>query len=229
MKTNTKMHWLTLKSAIFILFLILISSTGSAIPVQNASCRESFAYVTNATSVFALDTATNNVTTIMSYEPNYSPDEVAVTPDGKKLYVTNPEVANISVIDTATNTVTATVPVGEWPVGIAITPDGTKVYVANLGNNTTSVIDTATNTVTATIPVGICPIGISVSPDGKKVCVTNHGIYHHVPGNVSVIDTATNKVVDTVDRRIASYRRCCHTGWKKGIRSELLGQQCLCN
>ena len=37
----------------------------------------------------------------------------------------------VSVIDTATNTVTATIPVGAGPLGVAVTPDGSKVYVAN--------------------------------------------------------------------------------------------------
>ena len=55
----------------------------------------------------------------------------------------------VSVIDTATNTVTATVNVGRSPAGVAVTPDGRKVYVANrLDAGTVSVIDTATNTVT---------------------------------------------------------------------------------
>ncbi len=39
----------------------------------------------------------------------------------------------VSVIDTATNNVTATVTVGSGPYGVAVTPDGTKVYVANCG------------------------------------------------------------------------------------------------
>ncbi len=38
---------------------------------------------------------------------------------------------NVSVIDTATNNVTATVHVGIYPTGVAVSPDGTKVYVAN--------------------------------------------------------------------------------------------------
>ncbi len=37
----------------------------------------------------------------------------------------------VYVIDTATNNVTAIVPVGLNPCGVAVTPDGTKVYVAN--------------------------------------------------------------------------------------------------
>ena len=39
--------------------------------------------------------------------------------------------SSVSVIDTATNTVTATVPVGSIPVGIAITPNSAFAYVAH--------------------------------------------------------------------------------------------------
>ena len=57
------------------------------------------------------------------------------------------------MIDTATNTVVATVPVGSFPFGIAITPDGTTAYVVNNGSNTVSVIDTA-GTTTITVQAG---------------------------------------------------------------------------
>ncbi len=80
----------------------------------------------------------------------------------------------VSVIDTATNNIIATVDVGSSPTGIAVSPDGTKVYVTNYDDNTTSVIDTATNNVIATVNVGAGPMGVAVSPDGKKVYVTNY-------------------------------------------------------
>ena len=44
------------------------------------------------------------------------PNGVAVTPDGKYVYVTNGYSNDVSVIDAATNTVTASVPVGDCPV-----------------------------------------------------------------------------------------------------------------
>jgi DNA-binding beta-propeller fold protein YncE len=37
------------------------------------------------------------------------------------------------VIDTATNTVIATIDVGVTPWGVAIGPDGTRVYVTDFG------------------------------------------------------------------------------------------------
>jgi YVTN family beta-propeller protein len=45
--------------------------------------------------------------------------------------VANVSSNNVSVIDIATNTVVATIPVGLIPVGVAITPDGTRAYVIN--------------------------------------------------------------------------------------------------
>ena len=74
-------------------------------------------------------------------------------------YVTDNGSNSVSVIDTATNTVMATVPVGNNPVGVAITPDGRYAYVANANSGTVSVIDMATNTVGATVAVGMVPKG----------------------------------------------------------------------
>ena len=70
----------------------------------------------------------------------------------------------ISVIDTATNKVTTTIPVGMHPSGVAITSDGTKVYVVNYDSNNVSVIDTATNNVIATVDIGYHPVGVAVGP-----------------------------------------------------------------
>jgi YVTN family beta-propeller protein/cysteine-rich repeat protein len=99
----------------------------------------------------------------------------------------------VKVIDTATNTVTATIPAGASPYGVAIAPDGGKVYVANASGNNVSVIDTATNTVVSTIGVGPAPWSIAVSPDGSRAYAGNRN-----GSSVSVIDTATNTVIATI-------------------------------
>ena len=88
----------------------------------------------------------------------------------------------MSVINTATNTVTATIAVGAAPDAVAVSPDGSLAYVANRNSNTVSVINTATNTVITTIGVGTFPEGVAVSPDGNTVYVTNENA-----GTVSVI------------------------------------------
>ena len=122
-----------------------------------------------------------------------SPVAVAVTPDGRHGYVTNYNSNDVSVIDTASNTVTATIPVGDHPQAAAVTPDGHHAYVTNSVSNNVSVIDTATNTVTATIPVGPNPGEVAVAPDGRHVYIPNYG-----SDSVSVIDTASNTVTPTI-------------------------------
>ena len=117
---------------------------------------------------------------------------------GPYAYITNGGSSNVSVIDTATDTVIATVDVGSGPYGVAIAPDGAKVYVSNMFSNNVSVIDTKTNNVTATVPVGISPAGVAITPDGTKVYTVNMGSYPSYEGTVSVIDTSTNNVTATV-------------------------------
>ena len=84
---------------------------------------------------------------------------VAITAQGQTFaYVANAHSDSVSVIDTASNTVTATVAVGCIPFWLAITPDGTRAFVANGADGTVSVVDTASNTVMATVAVGSVPL-----------------------------------------------------------------------
>jgi YVTN family beta-propeller protein len=108
-------------------------------------------------------------------------------------YITNYNEHTLSVIDTATNMVSATTPVGHCPDGVAVNPTGALVYVANSADWNVSVIDTATNTVTDTIPVGVAPRGVAVNLSGNRVYVTNYR-----DNTVSVVDTAVNSAVATV-------------------------------
>ena len=115
----------------------------------------------------------------ISLGTNQNPFGVAITPDGTRAYVTINFPNVVSVIDTATNTVVATIPVGVGPNGAAITPDGTRAYVTNHDSDTVSVIDTATNTVVATIPVGVSPSGVAITPSSPTTLTSslNPSIY----------------------------------------------------
>lgn len=104
-------------------------------------------------------------------------------------YVAAFETNTVSVIDVASHTVIATVPVGAGPFGVAATPDGRFVYVTNINANSVSVIDTSSNTVVATVPVGPSPFGVAVTPDGRFAYALMGG-----NGFVTAIATATNAV-----------------------------------
>jgi RHS repeat-associated protein len=115
-------------------------------------------------SVIALDTSSN---TIAANIPVSSPQGLVISPDGTKVYVKS--LHGISIIDTATNTVSGTVSTsGTAGSAIAITPDGSTVLVSSGaggtgGTSNLSVIDTATNTVTGTVTgLGANPRAIAI-------------------------------------------------------------------
>jgi YVTN family beta-propeller protein len=70
------------------------------------------------------------------------------TPDETKVHVGNSDNNSVYVIDTTTNTVTVTIPVGSVPWGVAVSPDGTRIYVID---GFVSVINTGLNRVVASV------------------------------------------------------------------------------
>lgn len=119
------------------------------------------------------------------------PRGVAYSPDGTRLYATG--ATGLSVIDTATNTVSTVIPNGTSLGEVAVTPDGGRAYVADISNNAVDVINTATNAVVASVPVADFPYGVAVTPDGTSVLVTRRST-----NKVSVISTSTNTVTSEV-------------------------------
>jgi YVTN family beta-propeller protein len=127
------------------------------------------------------------------------PYGVAVSPDGREVYVTQAGHfplfgTTVSVIDARARKVVGTIPVGNQPIGIVVSPDGRRLYVANqwgsdLGKGRTSslsVIEVATRTSrTIDLDEGGAT-GVAVSPDGAYVYVA-----HEVPiGVIRVVRTS---------------------------------------
>ena len=109
-----------------------------------------------------------------------TPYGIAVTPDGSKVFVSNSTARSVSVIDTATRTVTNTITsnIGRSPVGIAISPSGTTAYVGNYTDGTITQINVATGVTSATriVPAGLptqCDwvLNLTASNDGTKLFV----------------------------------------------------------
>jgi YVTN family beta-propeller protein len=128
----------------------------------------------------------------------FDPENLAVTPDGTQVWVADsgpqtgsPTLGGISVISTASDTVTSTLSLPTDPRYIAFSPSGSTAYVTT--SEGLYVIDTATVRVTDVIHGLGDPEGVAVSPDGTTVYVTNT-----VQGLVDVISAATNRVTDTI-------------------------------
>jgi YVTN family beta-propeller protein len=128
----------------------------------------------------------------------FNPQDLTVTPDGSQVWVadTGPQtgprsLGGISVISTATDTVTARLHLHGDPRQIAFSPSGATAYVTT--GQGLLVISTATLRVVAAIHGLGDPEGVAVSPDGSTVYVTNT-----VRGSVEVISAASSRITGTI-------------------------------
>ena len=101
------------------------------------------------------------------------PRDLALSPDGARLYVANNASNDVTVIDTASQQAIATVAAGKGPWGIRVSPDGGTVWVANNSDDTVQAIDAATLQARQPIHVGRTPEVIAIAPNGTMLYVSD--------------------------------------------------------
>jgi YVTN family beta-propeller protein len=155
--------------------------------------------------IFGVFSAWNNVRVVdtLTFKPaippvnvGRAPKGIAISPDGKLLYVTNSKDATVSVLqvaltglDNVTVTPLSTISnVGTTPYAVALSPLGDQLYVTNApasGNGSVLVYNKSADnqfTHAATIDVHLKPEAIAVSSSGDYIYVANRG-----SNNMSVI------------------------------------------
>jgi len=110
---------------------------------------------------------------------------VAVHPTEPLLANVNYDSNSLTVIDTSTEQVIATVPVGTHPQDVTWAPDGRHLYVTNVDSDNMTVISSDGYRATATIPTGDAPTSVAVLPDGQHAYVSNLNT-----GTLTVLDLA---------------------------------------
>jgi len=91
------------------------------------------------------------------------PMRVLLSPDEKRLYVSNGRAGTISVFDTHSYELLDTIKVGTRPWGIGVSPDGKFLFSANGPSNDVSVVDLSTNKELRRIKAGASPWGIAIT------------------------------------------------------------------
>ena len=131
-----------------------------------------YLYAVNSATLKVIDTATNSVVDSVTIDGGGS--SIAVHPDGNTVYVANHMNSSVSVVDTTTNTVTASVSTSR-PFALAVHPSGDFVYATGFTDSGpdgfVAVIDTASNQITDTISVAAnegsaigLPLSITIGP-----------------------------------------------------------------
>ena len=117
-------------------------------------------------------------------------EALAVTPNGRDLWVAARAAGEIAIVDTATLAILARLPLPGIPIRIAITPDGATALVTCAGSSELVAYDVATRTVRARVKVDVplapdaaerpfarlapgsaLPVGLLVARDGRSAFV----------------------------------------------------------
>ncbi|MGB8932399.1 MAG: CFI-box-CTERM domain-containing protein, partial [Anaeromyxobacteraceae bacterium] len=135
------------------------------------------AWVANSASasVSMLDAANGVVLVTTPLAPAVTADAVAMSPDGRAIYV-SAGLDGVKVLHPGVNAIVDTIPVAAGdgsrpnPQGLAVSPDGTTLYVADdRDGGAVRVVDLATRSVIATVTrAGAIPLAVAASPDGRK-------------------------------------------------------------
>ncbi len=168
---------------------LAVSHDGSHVYVAN-----------NDGTVSVIDATSNIVVKTITVEAETFLGGVAVSADGTYAYVTNSSVNTLSVINTATNAITATIPFGQSPGDVAFTPNGARAYIVNESPGTLSVVNTVDRVVLVNLDIvtGTSgPADISISHDGARAFVAND-----LDNSVAVVSIASNTVtiINDVER-----------------------------
>ena len=106
-----------------------------------------------------------------------APGGIAVSPDGKRLYVAIDGKDEVAEADTATLAVVRRASVPGGPLGLALDSLGRRLFVACQREDRVSVLDTGDLTVRSSVTVGIRPTDVVCcqTRDGEPLIVPNSG------------------------------------------------------
>jgi YVTN family beta-propeller protein len=119
-----------------------------------------------------------------------TPSGLAVSGDGRSLWVGRILLDDVVRIDLASGTVAAAVPVGRHPYRPVLSPDGALLAIANWGGASVSLVDATAATVVGTVRTADHPSDLVFAPDGKTLYVaqSNRNL-------VAAVDVASRTVV----------------------------------
>jgi YVTN family beta-propeller protein len=168
-----------------------LAALSAAFLLSLSAAAASKAYVGNFkdNTVSVVDTARAVVTAVIPVAEG--PHGMAMSRDGRTLYVSGDGSSQVSVIDTAGDKVLRSIDVGKTPHGLALSADGQRLLVAVYGEDRIAVIDTASGAEVARIGVAK-PHTIAWLPERQRVYVASQAPGHFA---LVIIDLGTKTAV----------------------------------
>ncbi len=164
---------------------VVVSRDGRLAYVANYGDRE-----TPGRTISVIDVPRRRVVSTIPLGEYRRPHGLALSRDGRRLFVTVEASQAVLEIDTASERVSRAFPTEQDVSHMCVlTPDEKKLYVANIGSRSVSVVHLERGSVSR-VETGDGPEGIDVSPDGREVWVANRS-----GGDIAVLETRTDSVV----------------------------------
>ena len=126
-----------------------------------------------ADGIATIDTATLKLTRVL--KSGSDPEQFDLSRDGKRLYISNEDSAQASVLDTTSGAIIKSIPIGHEPEGVRVSPDGKWVIVTSETDSTVSIVDTSSLAVLKAASVGVRPRDLAFTPDSKTIYVSGEG------------------------------------------------------
>lgn len=126
-----------------------------------------------ADGIATIDTATLKLTRVL--KSGSDPEQFDISRDGKRLYISNEDSAQASVLDTTSGAIIKSIPMGHEPEGVRVSPNGKWVIVTSETDSTVSIVDTHSLEVLKTAAVGVRPRDLAFTPDSKTIYVSGEG------------------------------------------------------
>ena len=125
-----------------------------------------------------------------------SPNFIALSPDGKRLYATSFGTDELIGIDLSEGVVDQNIRVGSSPLGFALVEQGKIALVACKDAGVVTMVDLVNSRVIGDIYVGGYPNSVTVSPRGYRAFVTDYGRSRE--GQLHIIDIRDRRATATM-------------------------------
>jgi YVTN family beta-propeller protein len=157
-------------------------------------------YAASNGSLTVIDTTANAAVATVPINPNST--GIAVAPDGSRVYVTSLFSIQLTVLDTASNTLAAPVELFlqrlrggfSW---LALSPDGATAYIANPTNRALAIVSLPSGQGNILMPT-VSPSDVAIAPGGGAVYLAGCQPIC-TPGFVERLDTANERFTQQIE------------------------------
>ena len=204
-----------MKTMLLVLLAVALATCITVSLAVPAIADDGYVACSNSDDVIPFDLLTYALGTAIPLPYTYPyPYDATMTPDGTEVWVPDASGDHVVVIDVATNTITHTIPVGEYPNSVVFTDDGSTALVSARDGDYVTLIKTSDYSITDSLYVLTGSGGSSDGPGNMALDPVSKNIYalDWYGDTLFEIDENASTVLRSVDIGIDVWQLVCDPG-----------------